>query len=266
MLIQSKSVYTGNRVYIDEKTGIKYPSASTIAGHFWSSYGLWLWRVNLGREIAADMEDGHLLTDKELAILGYPEADRIKEESATRGSCVHDAIEHEKETTGDSEYDRYLSQYYNHVAPYLEILYNEITLSYTTPDNLRFAGKADIIGFWKDHLAICDMKTSEHLKETCYMGRFALQLAQYALGLEQRYDRYTDLGVIFNLTPSAVHIFRIPLEEPKRILLDEVLPAFYDFYRLPERERPDYPNQFRKMGNRLAKFERGLTRSIEIDI
>ena len=76
-LTQGKSTITGQRLYFDEQ-GFKYPSISTLAGKFWSTYGIFKWRVKLGRAIAADMEDGHLLDDKQLARLGYAESEKIK--------------------------------------------------------------------------------------------------------------------------------------------------------------------------------------------
>jgi CRISPR/Cas system-associated exonuclease Cas4 (RecB family) len=260
-LTQTTSSITGQRLYIDSE-GLKYPSISTLAGKFWSSYPIYLWKVKLGRAIAATLEDGHLLTDKELARLGYEESEKIKNDSAARGTAVHLSIE-TSEPTGNPEYDAYVEQYRLKVAPYLEILHQEITLAYITPDNMRMAGKADIVGHWRSELAICDMKTSEDAKKTQYMGRFALQLSAYALCFEQGGGDRIDKGVVFNLTPTDAHIFHIPLEPAKEMLLENVLPAFYRYYQTPEPRV--FANQFENMGTILQNFEKSLAKSITIE-
>lgn len=172
-LIQGISPITGQRLYFDSD-GFKYPSISTLAGKFWSTYSIYKWSIKLGRVIAAEQGLDNL-SDRELYQLGKAEANRIKEEAAIRGTAVHLAIE-TSEPTGNPEYDAYIDQYNLKVAPHLEVLHQEITLAYVTFDNMRMAGKADIIGKYKGKLALCDMKTSEEPKKSQYMGRFGLQL------------------------------------------------------------------------------------------
>jgi hypothetical protein len=258
-LTQSVSTHTGSRVYVDEK-GFRYPSISTLAGFFQSTIGLYRWTLKLGKQIAAE-QGLENLTDRELYLLGKVEANRIKEEAAFRGTAVHLAVE-TSEPTGNPEYDAYVEQYNLKVAPYLEVLHQEITLAYTTPDNMRMAGRTDIVGCWHGEMAICDMKTSEDPKKADYMGRFALQLSAYALGFEQQEGEPIHTGVVFNLTPNDAHIFHIPLELPKKVLLERVLPAFYRFYQTPEPR--GWPNAFEGMGAYLQQFEKQLTKTITV--
>lgn len=258
-LTQSVSTHTGSRVYLDEE-GFRYPSISTLAGFFFSTIGLYRWTIKLGRAIAAEQGLDNL-SDKELYQLGKAEATRIKEVAAIRGTAIHLAVE-TSEPTGNPEYDAYVDQYNLKVAPHLEILYQEITLAYVTPDNMRMAGKADIIGRYKGELALCDMKTSEEPKKSQYMGRFGLQLAAYALCFEQGGGDRIDTGVVFNLTPNDAHIFHIPLELPKQVLLERVLPAFYRFYQTPEPR--GWPNVFEGMGAYLQQFEKELAKTITV--
>lgn len=261
MLLQTTSTYTSNRIYLDEK-GCKYPSISTLANFFGSTLGLYFWTVKLGKQIAAEQElEG--LTKRELYDLGKPEAKRIKEATATLGTCVHRAIETNSWTDND-DYDRYVNQYRLKIAPYLEILHQEIVLSYTTLDRtMRMAGTADIVAKWKGELALCDLKTSEEPKKVAYMGRFSLQLAAYALSFEQEYGEFIDTGYIFNLNPDNALVFRIPLQPAKDMLLSTVLPNFYEFYKQPEPR--GYPNQFRGMGAILDTYEKDLAKQIIVE-
>lgn len=255
-LTQSVSTHTGNRVYVDSE-GFRYPSISTLAGFFFSTLPLYRWTLKLGKQIAAD-QGLENLTDRELYLLGKVEADRIKEATATLGTSVHAAVEND-ELTGNPEYDAYVEQYRTHIAPHLEIIHQEIVLGHVTPESYRMAGTCDLIAKWRDELIIGDWKTSSKPKKDSFMGRYALQLAAYS----QSYESNTDTGVIFNLTPNAVGIFRIPLELPKQILLNVVLPGFYDYYRQPEPRC--YPNQFRDISRQLDKFQKDLTSLIEVE-
>jgi hypothetical protein len=257
-LEQQISEFSGKRIYVDEH-GFRYASISTLAGFFGSTIGLYKWNLKLGKQIAADLDDAHLLSDRELYLLGKPEGDRICKESAELGTKVHAAIETNM-LTGDEECDAYVEQYRTHIAPHLEIYHQEIILGHVTPEGLRMAGTCDLLGAWKSEDIVGDWKTSESPKKKAFMGRYALQLAAYDTCL----DEPTNKGVIFNLCSDHVNIFHIPLEPAKEILLTEILPAFYEFYRLPECDRP-YPNQFRNLGVILSAFEKDLAKSITIE-
>lgn len=255
-LTQGTSTYTGNRVYYDEQ-GCRYASISTLAGLFFGTYSLYRWNLKLGKQIAA--EQGLVdLSDRELYLLGKVEGDRICKESADLGTAVHLSVE-TGEPSGNPEYDSYYEQYKIHIAPYLEIHHQEIVLGHVTPEGYRMAGTCDLIGKWGGELIIGDWKTSLKSKKATFMGRYALQLAAYS----QSYESNTDTGIVFNLTPNDAHIFHIPLELPKQVLLDRVLPAFYRFYQTPEPR--GYPNAFEGMGAFLQQFEKQLTKTITVE-
>ena len=238
-LTQETSTYTGQRIYLDENGG-RYVSVSRLANFFQNTYGLNKWRKKVG----------------------YAEADRILKESAARGTAVHLSIE-TGELTGNDDYDQFVHQYSRHIQSHLEIVHQEIILGYTTSEGLRFAGTCDLVAKWRGNLIIGDWKTSDKLKNKNFMSGYALQLAAYSLSFEQSHESHTDTGVIFNLTPDSATIFSIPLELPKTFLLDELLPAFYSYYRLPE-PRP-WANQYNGMGNRLQQFEKELATQIEVE-
>ena len=234
-LTQETSAHSGQRIYLDENGG-RYVSVSRLANFFQSTYGLNQWKKRVG----------------------YDEADRILKESAARGTSIHSAIE-TGELTGNDEYDQYVHQYRRHVEPHLEIIHQEITLGYTTEEGMRFAGICDLVAKWHDNLIIGDWKTSEKPKKSQYMSNYALQLAAYSLAY---HESHTDTGVIFNLTPDSVNVFYIPLDYPKEFLLTVVLPAFYDYDRLPE-PRP-WPNQFKDITRRVEYFAKELTYLIDV--
>ena len=233
-LTQSVSTHTGNRVYIDPE-GFRYPSVSTLAGFFFNSYSIFKWKRKVG----------------------YAEAERIMRESCDRGTRIHAAIE-TNTLTGDDELDQYVEQYQTKIAPYLEIHHQEIVLGHVTPEGYRMAGTCDLIGKWGGELVIGDWKTSPKSKNKNFMGRYSLQLAAYS----QSYETHSDTGIIFNLTPNDAHIFHIPLELPKQVLLERVLPAFYRFYQTPEPR--GWPNAFEGMGAFLQQFEKELAKTITV--
>jgi hypothetical protein len=219
-----------------DDSGARYPSISTLAGFFFNTFSLHKWRKRVG----------------------YDEANRIKVESANLGTAVHAAVEHNT-LTGNPEYDAYVEQYRTKIAPYLEIHHQEIVLGHVTPEGYRMAGTCDLIGKWGGELIIGDWKTSPKSKNKNFMGRYALQLAAYS----QSYESNTDTGIIFNLTPTDAHIFHIPLELPKQVLLERVLPAFYRFYQTPEPR--GWPNAFEGMGAFLQQFEKQLAKTITVE-
>ena len=260
-LIQTTSKYTGSRVYEDPE-GFRYPSISTLANFFSSTFSLYRWYLKLGKQIANEQGLEHL-SDRQLYDLGKPEGDRLCKEAATLGTAVHSAIE-TGQLTGNEEYDAYVHQYRRHIEPHLEILHQEVVLGHVTPEGLRFAGTCDLIGKWKGETIIGDWKTSPDKKKKFFMGNYSLQLAAYSIAAPVESDK----GVIFNLCPDHVNIFHIPLEEPKRMLLEDVLPSFYGYYqeygRIDKRDRP-YPNQYRDLGNKLDKFQSNLAKLIEVE-
>ena len=235
-LTKTTSPHTNSRIYVDLDTGSKYPSVSRLAGHFWSSYSIYLWRQKVGKE----------------------EANRIMRESAKRGTAIHKAIE--KGTwTGIEEYDQYLRTYRRTIASDIETIHTEITLAHVTEQGYRFAGTSDLIANWRGELIAGDYKTSETKKSSDHMGQYALQLSAYSIA----YEDETNNGIVFNLTPDSVYVYTIPLELPKAILMDKVLPSFYDYYRIPKEDRP-YANQFNGMGRLLAQFQKELAEMITV--
>lgn len=232
-LLQTTSPHTNQRIYIDE-AGNKYPSVSRLANQFKSKYGLNMWRKRIG----------------------YDEADRILKESQVRGTAIHKLIE-DNEYPEDSEYRNYLTHYYNQIAPRLEIKHAELQLGYCSPDGLRFAGTADLIGFWRGRFMIGDFKTSEKEKDPKYCDGYSLQLAAYSCCYEQTYGIDTSLGCIFNLLPDKAVCYEIDLTYPKEFLLDTVLPAFYDYYRIPKCDRP-WPDQFIK--KEMSAYQRRFSK------
>jgi len=276
ILTQQQSEYTTNRVYVDQY-GNRYPSSSTVAGKFWSTYSLYKWRIKLGQEKAEELKEENpdlILTEDDIKQLGKIEAEKIRDYSARRGTAIHEAIEL-GQSTGNPEWDLFVEQYYKHIDQHLEIKHQEIALGYTSDKTVlygdkeipcRTAGKADLIGLWKDKLVIGDFKTCDDKKPKgkSFMGRFALQMAIYSCCFDQQYGVEIDEGVIFNLMPSNVKVLRIPLAMAKQVLDDKVLPGFYEYYKIPENERP-WANQFLGLGNYLDKFQRELAKEIIVE-
>jgi hypothetical protein len=238
-LKQTKSA-RGTRIYVDD-TGLAYPSVSTVANFFFSTYGLHTWRKKVGLK----------------------EANKITNASAKRGTAIHKCIE-TNTTETKPEYQPFLNSWLkSETKERLRILHSELKLSYlsTEDERVRFAGTADIIGLFDNELIVGDFKVSDKPKDVKYMGAYALQLACYALAYEQTYSpQVIKNGFVFNILADKVVAFKFNLAEAKKFILSTLLTAYWDYYNLPEDER-GYASAFIK--DEINQFNKQLPNYIE---
>ena len=223
-LIQTKSQYTGHRVYVDE-IGKRYPSVSNISNFFFSRYGLIAWQKKIGKE----------------------QARATTEQSARRGTLVHAAIENNNPICEDAAFQPYVDVYFRELADKIKTISAEERLYYDDGE-AYFAGTSDVILTYEgiDGLLVGDWKTSEKPKNPRYFGAYSLQLASYALAYTQRHQcESINNGVLFSITPDKAYKYLINLEYPKTFLLSTIMPAYFDYYRTPEEAR-GYPSDFIK--------------------
>jgi genome maintenance exonuclease 1 len=156
------------RVYTDPE-GKPYPSVTTVLSIL-SEEGIQAWRARVGEE----------------------EANRISRKASTRGTAVHNIIEHyvaNELQRGTCEIpmphimdmfysikptiDKSLSKVYCQEAP----LYSK---------HLGLAGTVDCVGVWNGKNSVIDWKTSKKLKKKEWISGYFMQCAAYAIMWEER--------------------------------------------------------------------------------
>ena len=140
------------------------------------------------------------------AIKGKIEADRIKKQSASRGSNIHLHLEKfilgqghldltEEGKTAKSMADTVIDK---GLGDLQEIWGSEVTLWYPG----LYAGATDLVGVYDYEESIVDFKQSNKPKRKEWIEDYFLQLAAYAMAHNQIYDTGIRQGVILMCTPD----------------------------------------------------------------
>ena len=140
------------------------------------------------------------------AIKGKIEADRIKKQSALRGSNMHLHLEKfilgqghldltEEGKTAKSMADTVIDK---GLGDLQEIWGSEVTLWYPG----LYAGATDLVGVYDYEESIVDFKQSNKPKRKEWIEDYFLQLAAYAMAHNQIYDTGIRQGVILMCTPD----------------------------------------------------------------
>ena len=140
------------------------------------------------------------------AIKGKVEADRIKQQSASRGSNMHLHLEKfilgqghldltEEGKTAKSMADTVIDK---GLSDLQEIWGFEVTLWYPG----LYAGATDLVGVYDYEESIVDFKQSNKPKRKEWNEDYFLQLAAYAMAHNQIYDTGIRQGVILMCTPD----------------------------------------------------------------
>ena len=140
------------------------------------------------------------------AIKGKDEADRIKKQSASRGSNMHLHLEKhilgqghldltDEGKTAKSMADTVIDK---GLGDLQEIWGSEVTLWYPG----LYAGATDLVGVYDYEESIVDFKQSNKPKRKEWIEDYFLQLAAYAMAHNQIYDTGIRQGVILMCTPD----------------------------------------------------------------
>ena len=140
------------------------------------------------------------------AIKGKIEADRIKKQSASRGSNMHLHLEKfilgqghldltDEGKTAKSMADTVIDK---GLGDLQEIWGSEVTLWYPG----LYAGATDLVGVYDYEESIVDFKQSNKPKRKEWIEDYFLQLAAYAMAHNQIYDTGIRQGVILMCTPD----------------------------------------------------------------
>ena len=140
------------------------------------------------------------------AIKGKAEADRIKQQAASRGTNMHLHLEKfilgqghldltEEGKTAKSMADTVIDK---GLGDLQEIWGSEVTLWYPG----LYAGATDLVGVYDYEESIVDFKQSNKPKRKEWIEDYFLQLAAYAMAHNQIYDTGIRQGVILMCTPD----------------------------------------------------------------
>ena len=143
--------------------GEKYPSITTVLGHF-SKAGIMEWRKRVGEE----------------------EANRVSARASARGTRIHQYCE--DYLRGNLfEMDMFDTEMFNSIKFLLDQVDNIHCLE--TPlwsDHLQVAGTVDCIGEFQGKLSVIDFKTASKPKDRDDIYHYFMQCAAYSVAFEER--------------------------------------------------------------------------------
>lgn len=148
-------------------TGVKYPSITTVLGHF-TKQGIIEWRKRVGEQ----------------------EANRISAQATGRGTSLHKVceryIDNEEDYFKDSMPN--VRGMFNSIKHILDerigLVYMQEVPLYS--DHLRLAGRVDLIAKFDGVPSIIDFKTASRKKESDQITDYYEQEAAYAIMFEER--------------------------------------------------------------------------------
>ena len=188
-----KYTYVGGTRYTEqgarnyEVAGYRLPSVTTILGR---------------------TKDTSFLNDW-IARKGRKEAERIKNQSATRGTAMHKYLEnyvlgkgYEDLTELGQETKRMAEKVIEvGLAPVSGYYGSEVTLYYPG----LYAGSTDLVGVHNDKETIMDFKQANRPKKEEWIGDYKLQAAAYAMAHDQVHGSNIEQCVIMVCTPDLYY-------------------------------------------------------------
>tara|TARA_B100000287_G_scaffold435651_1_gene505372 strand:- start:11124 stop:11801 length:678 start_codon:yes stop_codon:yes gene_type:complete len=152
--------------YYVTPSGEKYPSITTVLGHF-NKKGILEWRQRVGEK----------------------EANRISTQASRRGTKVHqmceDFINNKLDENKFMPTDK---ETFNSLRNILTDNINNIHCQEASlySDYLKVAGRVDCVAEWNNRLSVIDFKTSRKLKKKDYISNYFQQGAAYCVMYEER--------------------------------------------------------------------------------
>jgi genome maintenance exonuclease 1 len=207
----TRSTELGSRNY--EVAGFKLPSVTTVLGKTKDTSFLDSWIKRKGKT----------------------EAERIKNESSTRGTSMHKYLEnyvlgkgYEDLTDLGQETKRMAEKVIEvGLAPVSEYFGSEVTLYYPG----LYAGQTDLVGLHNDKETIIDFKQANRPKKEEWIGDYKLQAGAYAMAHDYVHGSNIDQCIIMICTPDLYYQeFRIDGANLRRAKHDFLrrLDQYYD--------------------------------------
>ena len=207
----TRSTELGSRNY--EVAGFKLPSVTTVLGKTKDTSFLDSWIKRKGKT----------------------EAERIKNESSTRGTSMHKYLEnyvlgkgYEDLTDLGQETKRMAEKVIEvGLAPVSEYFGSEVTLYYPG----LYAGQTDLVGLHNDKETIIDFKQANRPKKEEWIGDYKLQAGAYAMAHDYVHGSSIEQCIIMICTPDLYYQeFRIDGANLRRAKHDFLrrLDQYYD--------------------------------------
>jgi len=175
----------GSRTY--DVNGYRLPSVTTILGATKNQDFLKQWKAKVGEA----------------------EAERIKNVSSARGTCMHKFLEHHVLGTGCVDLTRIGQEarpmadkiIEMGLAPVEEYYGSEVTLYYPG----LYAGSTDLVCLHNGKESIVDFKQSNRPKRKEWVEDYYMQIAAYAMAHDHVYGSQIRQGVIMMCTPDLYY-------------------------------------------------------------
>ena len=217
----TRSTELGSRNY--EVAGFKLPSVTTVLGKTKDTSFLDSWIKRKGKT----------------------EAERIKNESSTRGTSMHKYLEnyvlgkgYEDLTDLGQETKRMAEKVIEvGLAPVSEYFGSEVTLYYPG----LYAGQTDLVGLHNDKETIIDFKQANRPKKEEWIGDYKLQAGAYAMAHDYVHGSSIEQCIIMICTPDLYYQeFRIDGANLRRAKHDFLrrLDQYYDLMQ-DEKEKAE---------------------------
>ena len=217
----TRSTELGSRNY--EVAGFKLPSVTTVLGKTKDTSFLDSWIKRKGKT----------------------EAERIKNESSTRGTSMHKYLEnyvlgkgYEDLTDLGQETKRMAEKVIEvGLAPVSEYFGSEVTLYYPG----LYAGQTDLVGLHNDKDTIIDFKQANRPKKEEWIGDYKLQAGAYAMAHDYVHGSSIEQCIIMICTPDLYYQeFRIDGANLRRAKHDFLrrLDQYYDLMQ-DEKEKAE---------------------------
>ena len=217
----TRSTELGSRNY--EVAGFKLPSVTTVLGKTKDTSFLDSWIKRKGKT----------------------EAERIKNESSTRGTSMHKYLEnyvlgkgYEDLTDLGQETKRMAEKVIEvGLAPVSEYFGSEVTLYYPG----LYAGQTDLVGLHNDKETIIDFKQANRPKKEEWIGDYKLQAGAYAMAHDYVHGSSIEQCIIMICTPDLYYQeFRIDGANLRRSKHDFLrrLDQYYDLMK-DEKEKAE---------------------------
>lgn len=190
---------TGKRTY-RTPSGKVLESVTTFIGRNWDKSHLVAWKKRLGED----------------------KANRESKRASDRGNVIHKAVEkHLRNERYDFGSDILNENLFYMIKPIVDRLDNIRLIEQPLySEVLKLAGTPDVIGDYKDTLAVVDFKGSTRVKKKSWIVNYFLQTACYGVMYEEHYGVMPEKAVIIMATEQAAYpqLFIEPMDRCVKML------------------------------------------------
>jgi len=177
----SREKIDGLRHYSIDGSSSKLPSVTTVIGQT---------KAKRDREMLENWQKR----------VGFKEAERIRKESADRGTAMHKYLENLIRGTRSLDLTTIGRDSQRMAEIIVERGLNDCSEIYGIEAVLYYpglyAGSCDLIGKYKDKVSIIDFKQTNKPKQREWVGDYFVQLAAYGMAHDAVYDTAIEQGVI----------------------------------------------------------------------